>query len=129
MERGSPKVTARAGDFSPPRRLLSPATVAAVSDAFDGSERDGMLDSRLRPAARMVCDDGRSSGLRVEQLLIALKTEWAELLTSRRIEDVRERNDLTSRFITLCIHEFYADSPAREDGQSTTAGVSRSARP
>jgi hypothetical protein len=102
---------------------MSPATVAAVCGAFDASDRDGMLDSRLRPAARMVCDDARTSGLRVEQLLIALKTEWSQLLTSRRIEDVAERADLTSRFITLCIHEFYAESPARGAAASMTDGV------
>ena len=66
--------------------------------------------------------------MHVEQLLIALKREWAELLTSRHVENVDERTDLTSRFITLCIHEFYADSPAKGLGASTNA-VSRNTSP
>ena len=128
MDHASPKVSAQSGDFSPPRRLMSSETVTAIRDAFEAADRDE-FESRLRPAARMVCDDGRRSGMRVEQLLIALKREWAELLTSRHVENIDERTDLTSRFITLCIHEFYVDSPARGVGQATTSGVSHTTAP
>ena len=129
MDHASPQLSALPGDFSPRRRLMSPETVIAIQDAFDAPDPDRMLESRLRPAARMVCDDARRSGMRVEQMLVALKREWAELLTSRNIENIDERTDLTSRFITLCIHEFYADSPARGADRDTLDGVRHTPAP
>jgi hypothetical protein len=100
---------------------MSPATVAAIREAFEGYGEYGLIDSRLRPAARLVCDDGRRSGLRVEQLLIALKTEWATLLMAAQVPEGPSRTDLTSRFITLCIYEFYAaKAPARATGDEAT---------
>jgi hypothetical protein len=89
-------------------RLISPATAAAIHDALDAYCETGVRDSRLRPVAGMVCDDARASGLRVEQMLIALKTEWTAALENRRIPHGAARQDLTSRFITLCIYAYYA---------------------
>ena len=96
-------------------RLMSRATTAALHEALDTYGSSGLMDSRLRPAARMVCDDARASGFRVEQMLIALKHEWAALLEHHQIPYGDARYDLTSRFITLCIHAFYAGEPSPRD--------------
>ena len=107
MEHASAERSAPRPAFSDVRRLMAPATAAAIRDALDRYAENGVLDSRLRPAARMVCSDAKASEMRVEQMLIALKNEWAALLEQRRIPHGAARTDLTSRFITLCIHAFY----------------------
>ena len=93
-------------------RLMSPATTAAVHAAVEHYAERGVLDSRLRPAARLVCADARACDLRVEQMLIALKNEWNAILELRRVPHGAARADLTSRFITLCIHAFYEGQPS-----------------
>ena len=87
---------------------MSSATTAAIRHALEAGADGGLTDSDLRPAARMVCDDARASGLRAEQMLVALKTEWGRLLENSAVPRGTERIDLTGRFITLCISEFYA---------------------
>jgi hypothetical protein len=91
-----------------PRRLMAPSTAAAIRRALEAYGDTGVRDSALRPAARMICDDARRSGLRVEQMLVALKSEWAAALEQCDVPLGTARNDLTSRFITLCIHAYYA---------------------
>ena len=108
MDRVSSPDARMALDRPAPSRLMSQATTAAVHYALDGQRGGHLVDSRLRPAARMVCNDARASGLRVEELLIALKQEWGALLDSHHVSPGDARTDLTSRFITLCIYEFYA---------------------
>lgn len=114
MERASFEGRGTATSLGIPR-LMSPTTLAALRDALATYVENGVQDSRLRPAARMVCDDARASGLRVEQMLIALKCEWAALLEQRHVPPGVARTDLTSRFITLCIHAFYASQSASRD--------------
>ena len=128
MEHVSADGPAMTSDMSVPR-LMSRSTTAALQDALDTYGGDGLLDSRLRPAARMVCADARASGLRVEHMLIALKSEWGALLEQHRIPHGAARHDLTSRFITLCIHAFYAGhSPLRDLGAAAGDGASTAMR-
>lgn len=105
-----------------PPRLMSAMCAAAVRDAIEAYVENGVLDSRLRPAARMVCDDAHAGGFLVEQMLISLKHEWTTLLDARRVPHGVARADLTSRFITLCIYAFYAGHPQRS--AELTAGES-----
>ena len=127
MKHVSSDVSAGSSGFSAPPRLMSPATMAVLSDALDAHRETALLDSRLRPAARLVCEDARASELKVEQLLVALKSEWSVLLEQRHVP-AAARPDLTSRFITLCIYEYYASRPTpRRVG--TVAAVSEERRP
>lgn len=107
------------------RRLMSPATTEAVRSALEQYTKRGVLDSRLRPAARMVCEDARSCDLRVEHMLIALKNEWNAILEQRRVPHGAARTDLTSRFITLCIHAFYEGQPAARTLDVTITDAAR----
>lgn len=93
-------------------------TIDALHHALAAHPDHAAVDQRLRPAARMVCDDARRSGLAVEQMLVALKSEWAAVVEHHRVPHGAARTELTSRFITLCIHAFYADERAPlADGQ------------
>ena len=93
---------------------MSQETAAAVCRALKAYGENGLLEGRLRQAARMLCADARERGMRAEQMLVALKDEWAALADVRRLAQGTARADVTRRFITLCIDEFYADSTRRD---------------
>ena len=100
---------------APPARLMSHATSAAVRHALRASATSRVLEARLRHAAANACEDARAAGLRIEQMLIALKEDWAAHPAVRRLPAGDARSDITSRFITLCIHEFFAANVAERD--------------
>jgi hypothetical protein len=93
---------------------MSQETAAAVCRALGAYAASGRIErrfeQRLREAARMLCADARARGMRAEQMLVALKGEWGALADVRVLRYETTRADVTSRFITLCIDEFYADS-------------------
>jgi hypothetical protein len=98
-------------------RLTSPATVAAVNEALEIC-RCSMVETPLREAARMTCDDARSAGLSVEQMLIAVKQDLETVMDCRHFPRCPQRSNITDQFITLCIDEFYridADATQRRD--------------
>ena len=64
-------------------------------------------------AMRAVCQNARSCGLRVEQLLVVLKDSWRRLPEAKRL-DRYESDELLARVIRDCIEAFYADPPQEE---------------
>ena len=103
--------------LSPTRtaKLMSHATAAAIRHALRAATTPKVLDARLRKAASNACEDAHCAGLRIEQMLIALKEDWAAHPEVRRMPAGSVRSEVGNRFITLCIHEFFAESVARRD--------------
>jgi hypothetical protein len=92
---------------------MSRATIAAVRHALRASSDRGALDARLRVAAASACEDAHAAGLKAEEMLVRLKQDWPAHPEFRRLPQNGLRSELTSRFITLCIHQFFAGDNAR----------------
>ena len=73
------------------------------------SRRDPRHDSHdhWRYSARLMCEDARTRGVRIEELLISLKRTWP---TMRGIDRLPrdESARLLSRVVTLCVEEYYS---------------------
>ena len=106
-----------AGTGSPSHhtRLMSHATAAAVRHALRAVATSKVLEARLRHAARNAVEDAQAAGLRIEEMLVALKDDWMAHPEVRRLQRGQTPGDVMSRFITLCIHEFFAASAAERD--------------
>lgn len=74
-------------------------------------QRDGRLaDGAVRACTRAVCACAHARGVPIERVLVALKEEWHHTPEARHLR----RPDaalVLERIVTLCITEFYADTP------------------
>ncbi len=105
-------------------RLMSHATASAIRHALRALGNERVEDARLRRAAAAACEDARTAGLRVEQMLVAIKEDWAAHPEVCRLPHGRTRSDVTNRFITLCIRQYYADTaPHRDTGQDSSLAI------
>ena len=119
-------------------RLTSPVTVAAIQTSLECHEGARRVESLLRLAARMVSHDARCNGFSITEMLKVLKQELAVEMDARRYPRGPERTAVTSRFITLCIDEFYNNELAigddcmaeqeAADGMRPSAGTQAAAR-
>jgi hypothetical protein len=64
----------------------------------------------MRGSTRAVCACARAHGVPVERVLVALKEEWRHAPETRDLR-ATEATSLLERIVTLCITEFYADTP------------------
>jgi hypothetical protein len=75
------------------------------------AQRGGRLrEDAVRPNTRAMCACARAHGLPIERVLVALKHEWRETPEARHL-DRFQASTLLERIVTLCITEFYAESP------------------
>jgi hypothetical protein len=88
--------------------LLSLPTVMAMRRVLRAYGEGWALDNRLRRAARAVAQDAHRRGALAEQMLVAVKQEWGALSEVRALPPGDSLQDLSSRFITLCIREFFS---------------------
>jgi hypothetical protein len=87
--------------------VISPAVLDTVFDALDAYHDQVIAAGRLRWVARIVCQTAHARNEPIEHMLAKLKPEWARLLDSREFPRGAARTDMTNRFISLCIEEFY----------------------
>ena len=83
--------------------------VDALRDVLRRYARQGgssLSDAEWRAPARLMCDDARARGVRVEELLVGLKRVWPTLIEPERIQRL-ESSHLLSRLVTLCVEEYY----------------------
>jgi hypothetical protein len=72
--------------------------------AHDGAT--GVSDDSWRRAARLMSEDARAGGARVEELLVGVKRTWPTFAERERLPR-SESSHLLSRFVTLCVEEYY----------------------
>lgn len=98
-------------------RTIPESTIAALRGLFVHMVRDEPKADRegraragddVRRALRKLCDDARSHGVRVEQLVIAIKQGWSSLHSEHPRPRAAGPDDLLNHVITLCIDEYYA---------------------
>lgn len=113
-----------AGDAALPRfvecgqlRALARETVsAALRPELQGSAGDHVLRKLLRQA----CGVAHTHDARVERLLVVLKEAWRELPQARHRTHTEAQAPL-ARVVTLCIEEYYATMPPRQEQTSTNS--------
>ena len=96
-----------------PARVGSDAAVSALRCALQAQLRDANSTAELRRAMRLVCAEARRAGVRVEQLLVILKTAWASVPEAWQSPRSGLRDDLLDQIVTMCIEEFYAGARLR----------------
>ena len=84
---------------------------------------DGRLTQvRLRKIAQRLSSDALETGLRSEELIIAIKESWKsrEVMTDAR--NPQRMQGVIDQFISLCITEYY---PERDDPKESQRGRDR----
>lgn len=87
--------------------LLPERTMTALRSALQGQFRHPAGEVDLRRAMRAMCADGRKRQLRVEKIIILLKSIWNGLPEVQG-RTTSSRQDLLDRLITICVEEYYA---------------------
>jgi hypothetical protein len=91
------------------RELTRLALLRAVAGGRSGRQAS---DFAFRESVRELCHAAREQGLRVEQLLVALKQCWSELTDEHDLA-YAESEERLNGLVTLCIKEYY--QPASGD--------------
>ena len=95
---------------SPLQVMLSPSerTRDSLGAALRKIAADGADDSfhLLDRAATHACADARSAGASVEQLIVAVKTEWARGAASHGLRG-GDSVDPLARLVSTCIREYF----------------------
>jgi hypothetical protein len=112
-------------------RSLPAAAHAALRAALGAQLRRSPLDEpdstlRLRRALRLLCDDARARGVRVEQLVVTIKRAWHSLPEAAWRPGDDRGTGLLRQVVSVCIEEYYAerragDLPAAGSGESSIA--------
>jgi hypothetical protein len=98
-------------------RTIPESTIAALRELFVHMMRDepktdsegrARASDDARRALRTLCDDARAHGVRVEQLVIAIKQGWVSLHSEQPRPRAAGPDELLNHVITLCIDEYYA---------------------
>jgi hypothetical protein len=97
-------------------RAIPDTTIAALRELLvrmsheeaQASTGDIKTSETVRDALRALSEDARSNGVRVEQLVIAIKQGWSILHEDKPRPRSAGPDDLLNQVITLCIDTYYA---------------------
>ena len=107
-------------------RSLFDAAHVALRCALGAEMRDAppgatIPTARLRHGLRLLCNEARDRGVRVEQLVVVIKHAWSTLPEGRWHRYSDRGLPMLQRIVTVCIEEYYADR--LHDGARRPAGV------
>lgn len=88
---------------------LDAETISVVRDAFGLLARERDHARQLEAALRLVATEGRQKNIRVEQLLVTLKTLWESLPEVRQAHWPAPHHQQLQQVITTFIDKYYAD--------------------
>jgi len=97
-------------------RTIPESTIAALRELLVHMVRDepnadsegrARAGDEVRHALRALCEDARAHGVRVEQIVIAIKQGWSSLHSERPRPRAAGPDELLNHVITLCIDEYY----------------------
>ena len=98
-------------------RTIPESTITALRSLFVRMMRDepdadrkesARVSEEVRNALRDLCDDARDNGVRVEQLVIAIKQGWSTLHGEHARTRAVGPGAMLNEVITLCIDEYYS---------------------
>ena len=96
-------------------RTIPESTIAALrallvhmvrDEPSADSEGRARAGREVRLALRVLCDDARAHGVRVEQLVIAIKQGWSLLHSDHPRARSAGPDELLNHVVTLCIDEY-----------------------
>lgn len=90
-----------------PPEILSERTLGELRTALRGHVRQPVSDTDIRRVMRAMCVEARGQELRVEKVILLLKSVWQSLQDAEGLP-TSSRNEILDRFITICIEEFFA---------------------
>ena len=116
-----------------PSRSLPAAAHAALRAALGAQLRLSPPDEpvstvRLRRALRLLCDDARARGVRVEQLVVTIKQAWNSLPEAAWRPGDDRGTELLRRVVSVCIEEYYAERRAADLPASASGDTGIAAR-
>jgi hypothetical protein len=93
-----------------PRRpaSVSAETVTALRDAIRRHLTSEVHDGDLRAALQRLTREARANRLHAEQVIIILKSVWADLPEASQPAPGERRGTL-ERLVTFCINEYYGE--------------------
>jgi hypothetical protein len=103
-------------------RTIPASTIAALRELLvcmvrdePQANEDGVIRAgdEVRRALRDLCWDARTSHVRVEQLVIAIKQGWSSLHSEHPRARAAGPDETLNQVITLCIDEYYAAEETR----------------
>jgi hypothetical protein len=92
------------------RALLELPLLKAVSRLATEGDFD---QSALREELRAVCAEAKRSGVRAEQVLIAVKEIWAALPVAREIARNEKGKPFINAVVTMTLEEYYESPHSR----------------
>ena len=78
--------------------------------------RGAVPEPEWREALRAICEDARADDVPPEELLVELKQALAILCDTCLVPHGPARSEFTSRVVTLCIEEYYAEHGGQHVG-------------
>lgn len=91
------------------RPELAEQALAALREALRAGAVEQSCDVALRRAVQIVCREARRTDMRVEHLLVTMKTAWQHLPEVRALPFGASRSRLLDRVISMCIEEYYGE--------------------
>ena len=99
-------------------RLIPAAAADALYAALERGKVSSVPPDSLQYAAKSICRGAHASRCPVERMLAELKPEWSMLLDSVDFPRGADRTEVTSRFISCCIDEYFRrEGLDAQDGQ------------
>jgi hypothetical protein len=96
-------------DLTPEHPALDEGTSQVLLDALRRLAREKARDEGLREALRLVAVEGRRKNIRIEQLLVLLKSTWESIPEVRRAHWAGPEQQQLQQLITAFIDQYYAD--------------------
>ncbi|HJR41615.1 MAG TPA: hypothetical protein VJ812_05955 [Gemmatimonadaceae bacterium] len=96
-------------DLTPAHPALDEETSQVLLDALRHLAREKDHAGGLNAALRLVAAEGRRKNIRIEQLLVVLKTTWESLPEVRRAHWAAPEHQQLQQVITAFIDQYYAE--------------------
>jgi hypothetical protein len=110
---------ARLDGAAGPFRVSSKLARLVSSESMRAQVKRGVVpETKWRRALREMCEEARSAGVPSEQLLIEVKQALGILCDTCAVPYGTSRTEFTSRVVSLCIEEYYADVATPAEGGS-----------
>jgi len=112
----APRAGAGSGAATKVARLISHQAM------LEQVRRGAIPESEWRQALRAICEDARADDVQPERLLVELKQALGVLCDTCLVPQGPARMEFTSRVVTLCIEEYYAERGGRHGGVHLSGG-------
>ena len=90
--------------------VVSSADLRPIHDALAADTAPPRLSVELEERIESLCARGRAAGMRIEEILVQLKSAWRELPGTPRFEALSHRDTRLDRVVTALIEHYFDTS-------------------